>query len=105
MMIAILKKLLLINIVASSFREIEYNRTIRLLAAVLSSSKSCISFGVKEKYATSDPETNAEQINKITSNTHDSAMLTGETNTIRTKGKACMAERGGSVSKYVIVGK
>ncbi len=71
MTIAMFTKLLQIRMVARRMRGFSLRCKILLLLLVSSDASSCRSAGVREKYATSDPEINAD----IMINTSNNAMV------------------------------
>ena len=75
MTIAILIKLLLINIVANNFLGISLRYNIRLLTKESSFFRVITSFDDNEKKATSDPEIKAEATNKDTNESRDTDRL------------------------------
>ena len=69
----------------------------------MSTLNSCNSSGVTEKYATSEPEINAEHSNRKINKTTETVMFNGEANATIKNEKVKAAGRGGSVSNNAVV--
>jgi hypothetical protein len=97
-MMATLIKLLLTKMVASSCLGLDFNRFILFRIRSFSFSRDFISFGAREKNATSEAEIRAEQNNSTSKSTTITLTENVPAKIAATRGNN--TDRGGSVSKY-----